>query len=182
MTGKYSFLARNSHGFLNLFDLLTHFGLCSVLLLWSTWRILPASNRLTLKNNYYRFQMLRELIPHSDQKRDKASFLLEVCTYMFSILPSPNITNCWIIGFYMVSFFFPGYRIHSVFTGKSNQVWGSIPRMEPWSSKIDALGNPFSSLYILCYLQCGRIVSRGTLNLYLKVASLTFVAWFGTEK
>ncbi|RRT73089.1 hypothetical protein B296_00009031, partial [Ensete ventricosum] len=29
-----------------------------------------------------RFQILRELIPHSDQKRDKASFLLEVqCTY-----------------------------------------------------------------------------------------------------
>jgi hypothetical protein len=25
-----------------------------------------------------RFQILRELIPHSDQKRDKASFLLEV--------------------------------------------------------------------------------------------------------
>ncbi|KAG5027900.1 hypothetical protein JHK87_011414 [Glycine soja] len=28
-----------------------------------------------------RFQMLRELIPHSDQKRDKASFLLEVHSY-----------------------------------------------------------------------------------------------------
>lgn len=25
-----------------------------------------------------RFQILRDLIPHSDQKRDKASFLLEV--------------------------------------------------------------------------------------------------------
>ena len=25
-----------------------------------------------------RFQMLRDLVPHSDQKRDKASFLLEV--------------------------------------------------------------------------------------------------------
>ncbi|WJX90126.1 hypothetical protein P8452_72057 [Trifolium repens] len=29
-----------------------------------------------------RFQMLRELIPHSDQKRDKASFLLEVIEYI----------------------------------------------------------------------------------------------------
>ncbi|CAN6585010.1 unnamed protein product [Malus baccata var. baccata] len=29
-----------------------------------------------------RFQMLRELIPHSDQKRDKASFLLEVVEYI----------------------------------------------------------------------------------------------------
>lgn len=26
----------------------------------------------------FRFQMLRDLVPHSDQKRDKASFLLEV--------------------------------------------------------------------------------------------------------
>lgn len=29
-----------------------------------------------------RFQMLREIIPHSDQKRDKASFLLEVIEYI----------------------------------------------------------------------------------------------------
>eukprot|EP00252_Welwitschia_mirabilis_P000330 TRINITY_DN10367_c0_g1_i1.p1 TRINITY_DN10367_c0_g1~~TRINITY_DN10367_c0_g1_i1.p1 ORF type:complete len:667 (-),score=104.83 TRINITY_DN10367_c0_g1_i1:290-2290(-) len=29
-----------------------------------------------------RFQMLRELVPHSDQKRDKASFLLEVIEYI----------------------------------------------------------------------------------------------------
>ncbi|GAB2299140.1 hypothetical protein Dimus_033212 [Dionaea muscipula] len=29
-----------------------------------------------------RFQMLRELIPHGNQKRDKASFLLEVITYI----------------------------------------------------------------------------------------------------
>lgn len=29
-----------------------------------------------------RFQILRELIPHSDQKRDKASFLLEVIEYI----------------------------------------------------------------------------------------------------
>ncbi|RWR94966.1 transcription factor BIM2 isoform X1 [Cinnamomum micranthum f. kanehirae] len=29
-----------------------------------------------------RFQMLRQLIPHSDQKRDKASFLLEVIEYI----------------------------------------------------------------------------------------------------
>jgi hypothetical protein len=27
-----------------------------------------------------RFQILRELLPHSDQKRDKATFLLEVCS------------------------------------------------------------------------------------------------------
>lgn len=30
--------------------------------------------------------MLRDLVPHSDQKRDKASFLLEVMTYYFVIL------------------------------------------------------------------------------------------------
>ncbi|XP_049935115.1 transcription factor BIM2-like isoform X3 [Nymphaea colorata] len=32
-----------------------------------------------------RFQMLRELVPHSDQKRDKASFLLEVIEYIHSL-------------------------------------------------------------------------------------------------
>jgi hypothetical protein len=32
-------------------------------------------------NQSCRFQMLQELIPHSDQKRDKASFLLEVNSY-----------------------------------------------------------------------------------------------------
>ncbi|KAJ8500335.1 hypothetical protein OPV22_010887 [Ensete ventricosum] len=32
--------------------------------------------------NTPRFQILRELIPHSDQKRDKASFLLEVIEYV----------------------------------------------------------------------------------------------------
>ncbi|CAN6479100.1 unnamed protein product [Victoria cruziana] len=32
-----------------------------------------------------RFQMLRELVPHSDQKRDKASFLLEVIEYIQSL-------------------------------------------------------------------------------------------------
>ncbi|KAK6261785.1 hypothetical protein QUC31_007601 [Theobroma cacao] len=31
---------------------------------------------------FCRFQMLRDLIPHSDQKRDKASFLLEVIEYI----------------------------------------------------------------------------------------------------
>ncbi|KHN15192.1 Transcription factor BIM1 [Glycine soja] len=34
------------------------------------------------KINDRQFQMLRELIPHSDQKRDKASFLLEVIEYI----------------------------------------------------------------------------------------------------
>ena len=29
-------------------------------------------------NPFSRFQILRDLIPHSDQKRDTASFLLEV--------------------------------------------------------------------------------------------------------
>ncbi|KAH7861522.1 hypothetical protein Vadar_027349 [Vaccinium darrowii] len=29
-----------------------------------------------------RFQLLRDLIPHSDQKRDTASFLLEVIDYV----------------------------------------------------------------------------------------------------
>ncbi|GFY85685.1 BES1-interacting Myc-like protein 2 [Actinidia rufa] len=33
-------------------------------------------------NSYSGFQMLRELIPHGDQKRDKASFLLEVIEYI----------------------------------------------------------------------------------------------------
>ncbi|XP_065001440.1 transcription factor BIM2-like isoform X3 [Musa acuminata AAA Group] len=31
---------------------------------------------------YYRFQILRDLIPHSDQKRDRASFLMEVIEYI----------------------------------------------------------------------------------------------------
>lgn len=34
----------------------------------------------------FRFQILRELIPHSEQKRDTASFLLEVCYFMWTIL------------------------------------------------------------------------------------------------
>uniref|UniRef100_A0A6N2KUK8 BHLH domain-containing protein n=1 Tax=Salix viminalis TaxID=40686 RepID=A0A6N2KUK8_SALVM len=34
------------------------------------------------KSNTPRFQTLRELIPHGDQKRDKASFLLEVIEYV----------------------------------------------------------------------------------------------------
>jgi hypothetical protein len=40
---------------------------------------------LLISVNYpHRFQILRELIPHSDQKRDKASFLLEV--FLFSLV------------------------------------------------------------------------------------------------
>lgn len=35
-----------------------------------------------------RFQILRDLIPHSDQKRDKASFLLEVSYFVQIILVS----------------------------------------------------------------------------------------------
>ncbi|XP_057517378.1 transcription factor BIM1 isoform X2 [Amaranthus tricolor] len=37
-----------------------------------------------------RFQMLRELIPHSDQKRDKASFLLEVIEYIHYLQEKVN--------------------------------------------------------------------------------------------
>lgn len=38
--------------------------------------------------------MLRELVPHSDQKRDKASFLLEVRT--FYLLSS--LSRLWLLG------------------------------------------------------------------------------------
>jgi hypothetical protein len=38
-----------------------------------------------------RFQMLRDLVPHSDQKRDKASFLLEVTR-----LPVCDIAFVWL--------------------------------------------------------------------------------------
>jgi len=33
-----------------------------------------------------RFQMLRDLVPHSDQKRDKASFLLEVISELRHVI------------------------------------------------------------------------------------------------
>lgn len=33
-----------------------------------------------------RFQMLRDLIPENDQKRDKASLLLEVGRFQFSLI------------------------------------------------------------------------------------------------
>ncbi|RWW71203.1 hypothetical protein BHE74_00021071 [Ensete ventricosum] len=40
-----------------------------------------------------RFQILRELIPHSDQKRDKASFLLEVKVYYRSFWKNAQVVN-----------------------------------------------------------------------------------------
>ncbi|CAN1151663.1 Transcription factor BIM1 [Linum perenne] len=40
------------------------------------------ASRESNKNWHCRFQMLREIIPHGDQKRDKASFLLEVIEYI----------------------------------------------------------------------------------------------------
>lgn len=42
---------------------------------------------LKLKFCGCRFQMLRDLMPHSDQKRDKASFLLEVYGCILVFLP-----------------------------------------------------------------------------------------------
>ena len=36
------------------------------------------TNQNIVNGSLCRFQMLRQLIPNSDQKRDKASFLLEV--------------------------------------------------------------------------------------------------------
>ncbi|RRT73911.1 hypothetical protein B296_00032913, partial [Ensete ventricosum] len=41
----------------------------------------------------YLFQILRELIPHSDQKRDKASFLLEVKVYYRSFWKNAQNNN-----------------------------------------------------------------------------------------
>ncbi|EFJ29066.1 hypothetical protein SELMODRAFT_451477 [Selaginella moellendorffii] len=38
-----------------------------------------------LRSTHFVFQMLRDLLPHGDQKRDKASFLLEVIEYVQSL-------------------------------------------------------------------------------------------------
>lgn len=48
-----------------------------------------------------RFQMLRDLVPHSDQKRDKASFLLEV-TKINNLI----ISSCYMASAAFILWFF----------------------------------------------------------------------------
>jgi len=52
-----------------------------------------------------RFQMLRDLVPHSDQKRDKASFLLEVIHELTNAMDH-TVCNLY-VGFYERSVFLP---------------------------------------------------------------------------
>ncbi|KAE8732981.1 hypothetical protein F3Y22_tig00001644pilonHSYRG00054 [Hibiscus syriacus] len=59
-----------------------------------------------------RFQILRELIPNTDQKRDKASFLLEVI------------------------------RVSPIFTGEGYKLLKFIPGMEFRAHEINAMGPP----------------------------------------
>jgi hypothetical protein len=52
--------------------------LLHVVVWWPLLSLLLGRTDETLDVVSSRFQMLRDLVPHSDQKRDKASFLLEV--------------------------------------------------------------------------------------------------------
>lgn len=66
---------------------------------------------------FFRFQILRELIPNSDQKRDTASFLLEVCLNVYTcsksqLLKLPPDLCC----------LFAGDRVRTVLAGKGSKV------------------------------------------------------------
>lgn len=88
--------------------------------------------------------MLRELIPHGDQKRDKASFLLEVLGCL-QILFVPffysNDNHLYIKDLWTKNWTsYAGYRVHSIFTRESGQIRGFIPGMESRTTKVDAMG------------------------------------------
>ena len=65
--------------------------------------------------------MLRDIIPHSDQKRDKASFLLEVHRFLEIVMVILSLSSFQNFEQWLFTLLI-GYRVHSVFTGKSTQV------------------------------------------------------------
>lgn len=74
--------------------------------------------------------MLRDLIPKNDQKRDKASFLLEVripfvlCLYVDNTLPSLSyyFDRICSVSYSNILYLYAGYRVYTIFTGEGKFV------------------------------------------------------------
>lgn len=76
-----------------------------------------------------RFQILRELLPENDQKRDKATLLLEVC--YSSLVPQIllcyltvicKICNCYTNSLKVSIILIAGYTVYPLFTGEVTNV------------------------------------------------------------
>lgn len=108
------------------------------------WWYLIGWNELYL---WARFQVLRDLIPQNDQKRDKASFLLEVVHSIICFLWA-----CWGLcygivnlikgfDFFFISYFLcAGYWVYSVSSGKITNLWTDLWRVESGANKINSMG------------------------------------------
>lgn len=88
--------------------------------------------------------MLRDIIPQNDQKRDKASLLLEVCIPIVFLMFYPRyliiLVECVEHHIEILLYLYAGYRVRSIFTGEGKFIRGVIPRVESRANQTGAMG------------------------------------------
>ena len=150
---SYSFFKKTNLLFLLLMNFCRTCLLANGYKIWLCWDMHLLFVFLYMINASCRLQILRDLIPQSDQKRDKASFLSEACCFVWKWM----LFYFWLSALYAAFFenlYRAGYQIYSVFAWEGSEIWVRIPRMESGKHKYIAMGKVASVAFLCPSLPC----------------------------